>query len=53
MQKAGIEVQLEIWPEMWHVFQLLVGKMPESRAAIRKIGAYLQERMKSSERLEA
>ncbi|MGB5333709.1 MAG: alpha/beta hydrolase [Woeseiaceae bacterium] len=53
MDDAGLEVQLEIWPEMWHVFQLLVGKMPESRLAIRKIGGYLQERMKSAEPLEA
>ena len=53
MQEAGLEVELEVWPEMWHVFQLLVGKMPESRNAIRKIGAYLRERMKSGEPLEA
>jgi len=53
MDEAGLEVQLEIWPEMWHVFQLLVGKMPESRMAIRKIGGYLHERMKSAEPLEA
>ncbi|MDH3491452.1 MAG: alpha/beta hydrolase, partial [Gammaproteobacteria bacterium] len=53
MEEAGLEVQLEIWPEMWHVFQLLVGKMPESRKAIRKIGAYLHARMRSAEPLEA
>ena len=53
MQEAGLEVELEIWPEMWHVFQLLVGKMPESRKAIGKIGAYIRERMKSIEPLEA
>ena len=39
---AGCEVQLEVFPEMWHVFQLFVGKMPESRAAIQKIGAYIR-----------
>lgn len=53
MEEAGLEVQLEIWPEMWHVFQLLVGKMPESRKAIKKIGAYLQARKKSSKPLKA
>ncbi len=53
MEEAGLEVQLEIWPEMWHVFQLLVGKMPESRKAIKKIGAYLQARMKSAKPLKA
>jgi acetyl esterase/lipase len=39
---AGCDVQLEVFPEMWHVFQLFVGKMPESRAAIKKIGAYIK-----------
>ena len=53
MKRAGLDVEIEIWPEMWHVFQLFVGKMPESRRAIRKVGAYLRERMKSVEPLEA
>ncbi len=42
LEEAGIEVELEVWPEMWHVFQLFVGKMPEARKAIRKIGDYLR-----------
>jgi len=42
---AGIEVELEVWPEMWHVFQMFVGKMPEARQAIDKIGAYIQARL--------
>lgn len=41
---AGIDVELEVWPEMWHVFQMFVGKMPESRKAIIKLGEYIQSR---------
>ena len=41
---AGIDVELEIWPEMWHVFQVFTRKMPESRKAIDKMGAYIQSR---------
>lgn len=41
MKEAGREVELEIWPEMWHVFQIFIGKMPEARRAINKIGSYL------------
>lgn len=41
---AGIDVELQIWPEMWHVFQVFVGKMPESRKAIKQMGAYIQSR---------
>jgi acetyl esterase/lipase len=42
LKAAGCTVELEIWPQMWHVFQLFVGKMPEARKAINKIGAYLR-----------
>ena len=42
LETAGIDVQLEVFPEMWHVFQLFVGTMPESKAAVRKIGAYIK-----------
>lgn len=45
LREAGGEVEIEIWPEMWHVFQLFIGKMPEARRAIRKIGEYLRPRM--------
>jgi acetyl esterase/lipase len=42
LEEEGIRVELEVFPEMWHVFQLFVGKMPESRAAIRKIGQFIR-----------
>ena len=42
---AGIDLELEIWPGMWHVFQMFIGKMPEARHAIDKIGSYIQARM--------
>ena len=41
---AGIEVELQVWPEMWHVFQFLTRKMPESKKAINKMGEYIQSR---------
>ena len=52
MKSAGCEVELEVWPEMWHVFQLFIGKMPESRRAINKIGEYLRAKADSDEPLE-
>ena len=42
---AGGEVLLEVWPEMWHVFQFCTLKTPESRRAIQKIGEYLRQRL--------
>lgn len=44
LKAEGIEVELEVWPGMWHVFQMFIGKMPESKAAVRKIAAYIQSR---------
>lgn len=42
LEAAGIDVELEVFPELWHVFQLFVGAMPESKAAISKIGTYIK-----------
>ena len=44
LKTSGINVEIEVFPEMWHVFQLFVGKMPESKAAVKKIGAFIQSR---------
>ncbi len=52
MKAAGLDIEIEIWPEMWHVFQLFVGKMPESRRAIDRIGVYLKARMRRGEASE-
>ena len=41
---AGIEVELQIWSEMWHVFQFFAGKMPEAKRAIKQMGSYIQSR---------
>lgn len=42
LEAAGIDVEIEIWPDMWHVFQMFIGKMPESRKAVEKIGTYIR-----------
>ena len=42
LEAAGVDVELEIWPDMWHVFQMFIGKMPESRRAVEKIGRYIR-----------
>ncbi|HNP64514.1 MAG TPA: alpha/beta hydrolase [Woeseiaceae bacterium] len=39
---AGIDVDLTVWPEMYHVFQMFVGKIPEARQAIDRIGDYIR-----------
>jgi acetyl esterase/lipase len=40
----GVKVELEVWPGMFHVWQLTSRLIPEARQAIEQIGAFLQTR---------
>lgn len=42
---AGVDVTLEVFPEMQHVFQMAAGNMPEADEAVQKIGAWLRPRL--------
>ena len=42
---AGVDVRLDVFPEMQHVFQLCAGNMPEADDAVARIGAYLRPRL--------
>jgi len=35
------QVTLQVWPEMWHVFQFFVGKIPEAKRAIKDIAQFI------------
>jgi epsilon-lactone hydrolase len=43
-EAAGVDVTLEIWDEMPHVWQAFAGLLPESDQAIERIGAWLRTR---------
>lgn len=43
LEAEGIKVELEVWPHMWHVFQMFIRRMPESGVAVGKIAAYIRE----------
>ena len=45
ISNAGGDVTLQIWPEMWHVFQFFIGQMPESKKAIKRIAEYLRQQL--------
>jgi acetyl esterase/lipase len=47
LSDAGVKVVLQVWPDMWHVFQYFVGQMPESLRAIRDIAGFLTAEMGS------
>jgi hypothetical protein len=42
---AGVEVRLDVFPEMYHLFQLAAGNMPEADDAVERIGMWLQRRL--------
>jgi len=39
--EAGVDVTLEVWPEMVHVWHVFVGLVPESDAAVSRVGEFL------------
>lgn len=45
---AGVDVRLNVWPGMWHVFQMFVPYLPEAREAIVEIAAFAKENLQHS-----
>ncbi|MGH7907450.1 MAG: alpha/beta hydrolase, partial [Candidatus Binataceae bacterium] len=41
---AGVEVEMEVWPEMPHVWHWFAPTLPEARQAIAKIGEFIRRR---------
>jgi len=44
-RKSGVDVTLEIVPEMQHVFQFLAGTAPEADAAIRRLADWVRPKL--------
>jgi acetyl esterase/lipase len=40
---AGVDVELVVWPGMWHVWHTLVPYLPEAREAVDAIGDFVRE----------
>jgi acetyl esterase/lipase len=41
---AGVEVTLDVWEEMIHVWHLFAAMLPEGQQAIEHVGAYIRQR---------
>jgi epsilon-lactone hydrolase len=45
LRVVGRQVELEVWPRMFHVWHMFARILPEARAAIARVGAFLQARL--------
>ena len=44
-EAAGVDVTLEVWPEMIHVWHFFAAMLPEGQQAIDRIGEWVRERL--------
>jgi monoterpene epsilon-lactone hydrolase len=44
-RRDGVDVTLEAWPDMIHVWHVFAGRVPESTAAVQRIGEFLRQRL--------
>ena len=44
-KKCGVDVEIDVWPGMFHVFQIFGYLMPESKMALKKIGHFIRKVM--------
>lgn len=42
---AGVDVAIEVWPELWHVFQFFAPTLPEARRSLEQLGAFVRARL--------
>ncbi len=42
-RQAGVDVTLKVWDSMWHIFQMSAEVLPEGRASLNEIFAYLRQ----------
>ncbi len=43
--RFGVAVELEVWSDMVHVWHMFAGRVPESTAAVERIGRFLRARV--------
>ena len=44
-KNAGVDVQIKIWPDMWHIFPFFAPFVPEAAQAITEIGEVIKRRI--------
>jgi acetyl esterase/lipase len=47
-RKAGVEVQLDVWESMWHVWHINLPHLPEANKAVAEIGSFIRAHIEES-----
>jgi len=42
---AGVDARLDVWKEMWHVFQAFAVVLPEAKHAVASIGSFVRDEL--------
>ncbi|HEY2033775.1 MAG TPA: alpha/beta hydrolase [Rhizomicrobium sp.] len=45
LSAAGVPTQIEVWPKVFHVWQVMADMLPEGRASIEKIAGFMREKL--------
>jgi acetyl esterase/lipase len=45
LRRADVEVKIDVFPEMQHVFQFLAGTAPEADQAIKQLAAWVRPKL--------
>lgn len=43
-EEAGVDVTLEVWDNMWHIFRFMAAMLPEGQEAIKSIGDFVKKK---------
>jgi epsilon-lactone hydrolase len=44
-RQEGVQVTYEVWPAMWHVFQIYTPYLPEARFAVYSLSRYIEDKL--------
>jgi acetyl esterase/lipase len=53
IRRGGGQAEIEVWPGMWHVWQMFVQFMPESRQAVDRLGTFIRTQLSIDAQREA
>ena len=48
-REVGVDVTLDVWEGMWHVWHFFAGQMPEARQAMNEVGKFICKHINRNE----